>query len=474
MEIYLIIGIVVGLLIAAIVWFFMGKRTKELEQRLASQDGIISEKDIVIAEQNTEVAGLKDALSQMRIDLAVKDNQYQQAKEDIRRGEDALRQAEENMKRNEESLKRGEEAVKQQMELVREQMLNATSEMLKARQTELTANNKEQIGAILSPLQQEIKQMKEAVDRSKESQTEAQTTLKTQIDMLMRQSMDIGSRADRLATALTAETKTQGNFGEVKLIELLESMELEKGIHFDIQETMRDENGNTIISEEGKRLIPDVILHFTDNRDAIIDSKMSITAYENYVNATNEQERQDALKAHILSVRKHVDELSHKKYNQYIKKGHQSLHYVIMYMFSETALQLALCNDTGLWKYAFDKNVFITGSQNLYAILRLTKESWTLVEQTRNQEQIMKYADIIVQRVQAFSQNFQQIGSLIGDMQKTYEDIQRNTADKGSSIIVAARQLTYLGAHESKAKKAKSLPINEMFGAEDEEARAES
>lgn len=462
MEVYLITGAALGLVVAAIVWYFTDRRNKELLQRLTDLSYVVSEKDSVIAERNTVVAGLRDSLSQLRIDIAVRDSQYAQAQDDIRRTEEALRLAQEDIRQ----LAKRPSA--EQVELIRQQMLSATSDILKARQGELAAGNREQIGAILTPLQQEIKLMKEAVDRSKESQTETQSSLRTQIDMLMQQSAEIGRRADRLATALTAETKTQGNFGEVKLIELLESMELEKGTHFDIQETMRDENGDPVKSDEGRRLIPDVILHFTDNRDAIIDSKMSITAFENYMNATDQQERQDALRAHIASVRRHVDELSRKNYSRYIKPGHQSLGYVIMYMFSESALQLALCNDTALWKYAFDRNVFITGSQNLYAVLRLTKESWTLVEQTRNQEQIMKYADIIVRRVQDFAQNFKQIGTHISDLQKTYDEIQRNTAETDRSIIVAARQLTYYGARESKVKKAKTLPANELFGADEE------
>lgn len=351
--------------------------------------------------------------------------------------------------------------------LMTEQMQNTTNDILKQREEELKEANKEQIGFILNPLHEQIKLMKDAVDKNKISQTETASALKTQIEVMMRQSMDIGNKADSLAKALTGENKTQGNFGEVRLVELLENMGLEKGIHFDVQETIRNNEGVTLLSEEGKRMVPDVILHFTDGRDAIIDSKISIKAFEDYTNAETEDQRQAALKEHIRSVRSHVDELSNKKYASYIKKGRQGLDYVLMYMFSESALQLALCGDTSLWKYAFDKNVFITGSQNLYGVIRLIKESWVLVEQTKNQEQIMKCADNIVQRVQRFSVRFKHVGDLIDDLRNSYNDVQTTTSDTGQSIIVAARKLTALGAKEDTGKTSKSLPDSEMFYSEE-------
>lgn len=277
----------------------------------------------------------------------------------------------------------------------------------------------------------------------------------------MQQSMDIGTKADNLAKALTSENKTQGNFGEVRLVELLENMGLEKGVQFDVQETLRDNEGHAVVGESGGRLVPDVILHFTDGRDAIIDSKMSIKAFEDYMNADTEEARQLALKEHIKSVRAHVDELSKKKYNHYIAKGRQSLNYVLMYMFSESALQLALCNDTSLWKYAFDKNVFITGSQNLYAIIRLTKESWVMVEQTKNQEEMIRCAETVIKRVNLFESRFKELGHMLDKLQDKYREIEITTADSGKSISVAARQLLDFGKKDEKQKAITNVDTNE-------------
>lgn len=365
---------------------------------------------------------------------------------------------------------RREQELGVQMKLVKEQMQNVTNQLLKQREQELKQANQEQMGQIVNPLIGQLNAMKEAVDKSKLTQAETTTALRAQIEAMMRQTVEIGTKADNLARALTSENKTQGNFGEVRLVELLENMGLEKGIHFDVQETLRDEDGQALLGDEGNRLVPDVVLHFTDGRDAIIDSKMSIRAFERYVNAETEEERSLALKEHIKSVKAHVDELSRKRYDKYIKKGRQGLDYVLMYMFSESALQLALCNDTTLWKYAFDRNVFITGSQNLYAIIRLTKESWVQVEQSRNMEEIMKCADTIVKRVQLFAARFKRMGEMIDDLQEKYRDVQITTADSGQSIVVAARRLTALGAKEDKGRNSKALPDSELFLSEGEDA----
>lgn len=426
MEIsYLIIGLAIGLIVALIVWIVLHKK---------------------ISASTTE-------LNNCRQNLAVAQSIAEKEKEHY---EFLLEQQEKERAKEREQYAQGKEErekeLGKQLNFVREQLQNATNELLKQREAELKNANKEQIGIILNPLQEEIRQMKEAVERNKESQTKTTSTLEQKITDLMQQSMEIGTKADNLAKALTSENKTQGNFGEVRLVELLENMGLEKGVQFDVQETLRDDNGHAVVGETGGRLVPDVILHFTDGRDAIIDSKMSIKAFEDYMNADNEEARQVALKEHIRSVRAHVDELSKKKYNNYIAKGRQSLNYVLMYMFSESALQLALCNDTGLWKYAFDKNVFITGSQNLYAIIRLTKESWVMVEQTKNQEEMIKCAETVIKRVDLFEKRFQELGTMIGKLGDKYREVETTTADSGKSISVAARRLLEFGKKDEKSR----------------------
>lgn len=427
-------GLGVGIIIAVVV-YIMQERTRSMQQQAYEQ----------------QISDLKAEHSR------------QLAAEQQRRERELAAEQQRRERELAAEQQRREKELAAEMALVKEQMKNTTADILKHRSEELSSANREQIGQIVNPLNEQLRLMKEAVDKNKMTQAETTSALRAQIEEMMRQTTQIGTKADNLARALTSENKTQGNFGEVRLTELLENMGLEKGIHFDVQETLRDDEGRAVLSDEGSRMIPDVILHFTDGRDAIIDSKMSIRAFERYVNAESEEERSVALKEHLRSVRAHVDELSHKRYDKYIKKGRQGLDYVLMYMFSESALQLALTADTTLWKYAFDRGVFITGSQNLYAILRLTKESWVQVEQSHNQEEIMKCADNIVKRVQLFAQRFKRLGELIDEVQDKYRDVQTTTAESGQSIIVAARRLTTLGAKEDKSRTAKALPESEMF-----------
>ena len=266
--------------------------------------------------------------------------------------------------------------MEQQMALIREQMNSASEKILKERAEELSAVNKEQLSGILTPLQTHIQQMREAVERSDREHNSTMQRLDATIKTSIEQSRQVGERADKLAQALTGENKTQGNFGELRLKQLLEGMGLQEGEQFTLQETIKDKDGYVVYEEEGHRLIPDAILHFPDKRDVIIDSKMSFTAFEDYHNAETEAQRQDALKRHLTSMRNHVNELSRKNYSKYIAEGHAKLDFVLMYVFSESALQLALTNDATLWKDAYDRGVIITGSQNLYTMLRVLEMPW--------------------------------------------------------------------------------------------------
>lgn len=346
------------------------------------------------------------------------------------------------------------EQMEQQMTLIKEQMNTASERILKDRSEQLSERNKEQLSAILNPLKDGISQMKEAVEKNGKEHSETMVRLDATIRTSIAQSREVGERADKLAQALTGENKTQGNFGELRLKQLLEDMGLEEGTQFEEQTTMKDAQGRTIYDEvDGHRMIPDVVLHFPDNRDVIIDSKMSFKAFEDYHNAATEEERQDALSRHIVSVRKHVDELARKNYAAYIKEGRGKLDFVLMYVFSESALHLALTNDPTLWKDAYDKGVIISGSQNLYMMLRVLEMTWRQVRQVENQEKMMKAANIVVDRVQMFYERFVKVDELLDKTRKAFDDVKNVSAPTGQSIEVAARNLVKFGAKENPKRK---------------------
>ncbi len=349
-----------------------------------------------------------------------------------------------------------DEQLNQQMLLLKEQMTTASEKILRERAEQLSVVNKEQLSTILNPLQSNIQQMREAVQRTGEQNHTTMERLDATIKQSIVQSREVGERADKLAQALTGENKTQGNFGELRLKQLLQDMGLEEGVQFEEQTTLRDAKGNTIYEEEdGHRLVPDVILHFPDERDVIIDSKMSFTAFEDYHNAQTDEERQDALRRHILSVRNHVNELSRKNYSKYIKEGHGKLDFVLMYVFSESALQLALANDATLWKEAYDKGVVISGSQNLYMMLRVLEMTWKQVRQVENQQKIIECANSVIDRIQLYAERLETARQQLVKTQDAFDKLDTLTRQDGSSIYTPAARLVKMGASENPKRKVK-------------------
>ena len=352
-----------------------------------------------------------------------------------------------------------EEQVKSQMELIREQMQTTSEKVLKRRQYELGEENLEQVSKIIDPLQRSLKDMQEALAKSKEQQAEALTRLDETIKINMQRSEAIGETADRLTRALTGEVKIQGNFGELKLKQLLEDLELREGEQFDTQETLRDKAGKSMKGDDGRGMIPDFILHFPNNRHVVVDSKMSLTDYERYMNAEDgSPEKSQFLKAHIDCVRAQVRRLARKEYTRYLPEGYNRLNFAIMYVPIEGALNLALVNDATLWREAYDEGVMILGPQTMYMNLRVLEMMWTQVRQLTNQQAMMDAANTVIERVQDFGQRFSDVEASMNDTLKKMARLKITTADGGPSIITAARNLLKAGARENKKKK----PLAEM------------
>lgn len=357
-----------------------------------------------------------------------------------------------------------EEQVKSQLDLIREQMQTTSEKVLKLRQEELGEQNKEQVSKIIDPLQKSLEDMQEALEKTKEQQKEALTRLDESIKNNMEKSAAIGETADRLSRALTGEVKAQGNFGELKLKQLLEDLELKEGEQFDTQETLKDKAGKRAMGDDGKGLIPDFILHFPNNRHVVVDSKMSLTAYERYMNAEDgTPEKSMFLKAHINSVRNQVKRLAKKEYTKYLPSGYNRLNFAFMYVPIESALNLAIQNDTSLWREAYDQDVIILGPQTMYMNLRVLEMMWTQVRQLKNQEDMIKAANIIVDRVQDFGLRFMAVETSVNTVVKNIGELKITTSESGMSIITAAKNLLKAGAKENKKKKSLADLGDSMF-----------
>ena len=389
--------------------------------------------------------------------------------------EKQLAQAKDGTEKQIEALRlMNKEQVDSQMKLIREQMQTTSEEVLKRRQDELGERNKEQVSKIIDPLQQSLKEMQEAFNLSKSQQSEALTRLDETIKINMQKSAELGETADRLTRALTGEVKVQGNFGELKLKQLLEDMDLKEGEQFDTQETLRDKVGRSAKGDDGKGLIPDFILHFPNNRHVVVDSKMSLTDYERYMNAEDGSvEKTDYLKAHIASVRAQVKRLEKKEYTKYLPSGYNRLNFAIMYVPIEGALNLALLNDGSLWREAYDQGVLILGPQTMYMNLRVLEMMWTQVRQLKNQQTMIDAANTIIDRVQDFGIRFMDVESSMNDTLKKMTKLKITTADNGPSIITAAKKLLMAGAKENKKKKTLDEMDESMFIESDAEATEE-
>lgn len=376
-----------------------------------------------------------------------------------------LAQTKESAEKQIEALKTmNREQVDSQLKLIKEQMQTTSEEVLKRRQDELGERNKEQVSKIIDPLQQSLKDMQEAFNKSKLQQNEALTRLDETIKINMQKSAALGETADRLTRALTGEVKVQGNFGELKLKQLLEDLELKEGEQFDTQETLRDKAGRSARGDDGKGLVPDFILHFPNNRHVVVDSKMSLTDYERYMNAADgTPEKSEYLKAHIASVRAQVRRLARKEYTKYLPDGYNKLNFAIMYVPIEGALNLALLNDDTLWREAYDEGVMILGPQTMYMNLRVLEMMWTQVRQLSNQQAMMDAANVVVERVQDFGMRFIDVETSMNNTMEKMTKLKVSTAESGRSIITAAKSLLKAGAKENKKKKSLDEMDNTVF-----------
>lgn len=446
----IIVAIVAAVIIGVVVYSY-SKRISDLKDVHNKQIAELKEA------HEKQIAELKEAqTAQLEQLKAAQTAQLEQVKEGQQKQIEALREM-------------NREQVESQMKLIREQMQTTSEEILKRRQDELGERNKEQVSKIIDPLTQSLKSMREAFDKSKEQQNEALTRLDATIKVNMEKSAALGETADRLTRALTGEVKVQGNFGELKLKQLLEDLELKEGEQFDTQETLRDKAGKQAKGDDGRGLIPDFILHFPNNRHVVVDSKMSLTDYERYMNAEDgTPEKSEYLKAHVASVRAQVKRLARKEYTKYLPEGYNRLNFAIMYVPIEGALNLALLNDTTLWREAYDEGVMILGPQTMYMNLRVLEMMWTQVRQLKNQQAMIDAANIVVERVQDFGMRFMDVETSMNSTVEKMAKLKVSTAESGRSIITAAKSLLKAGAKENKKKKSLDEMDSTVFIESDE------
>ncbi|HNW83729.1 MAG TPA: DNA recombination protein RmuC [bacterium] len=309
--------------------------------------------------------------------------------------------------------------------------------------------NSESLTNILKPLGDNIEQFKKKVEETYDKEAKERFSLEKEVKKLVELNLKISVDANNLTNALKGESKTQGNWGEMILENILERSGLVKGREYFVQEFLKDGDGVPLKNESGQKLQPDVMINYPDNRKIIVDSKTSLTAYVNLMNAQNDEERLKYSAEHIRSVKKHIDELSAKRYEDFAT----TLDFVMMFIPNESAYITALQADSGLWNYAYDKRIILISPANLIAALKLVADLWKREYQNRNAEEIAKRGAALYDKFVGFVDNLTDIGTNLGKAQKSYDNALGQLKDGTGNLIGQAEKLRDLGV-----KPKKNLP----------------
>jgi DNA recombination protein RmuC len=340
------------------------------------------------------------------------------------------------------------------MHTTKDQLRDMGVLMAEAQARHLNKENQESIDHITQPLREAISEVRRAISDNTKDHTAQTASLKEQLRLMMETGREMSEKAESLANVLRRDNKVSGNMGEIILGDLLASQGLTEGIHYELQARLRDEQGRPLRHDDtGQELQPDVILHYPQGQDVVIDSKVSLVAYQRYVNADTPEEKERALQEHIRSVRSHVTELARKDYSKYIKAPREAVDFVIMFVPFESSLQLALVNDPALWREAFDRKVFITGEQNLLGILHMIHIAWVQNQQAENQKKVFGIAEQLLDRLGDFIQRYNRLGEHIELLRKDFDSAGNKLFQGRQSVVQKGRELIDLGAKENTSRR---------------------
>jgi DNA recombination protein RmuC len=430
MEIlFLLIGLIIGILA---VWLVFHFKSEGLSNAMKEKCAMLQEQ---LLETKADLEKKEEALFTLNAQYSAKDMEFKNLTTRL------LEQ-------------------KQELNEIREkfnfEFRNLANEILEEKSKKFTEQNKTNIDLILKPLSERIKEFEKKVEETYDKEAQQRFSLKEEVKRLAELNQQISKEANSLTKALKGESKTQGNWGEVILESILEQTGLRKGHEYTIQESFNID-GN-------KRFQPDVIVHYPGNRSIVIDSKVSLTAYENYVVAENENKLEAALKAHLLSVKNHINELASKNYHDI--DGIKTLDFVVLFMPIEPAYLLAIQIEPQLWSYAYEKRILLISPTNLVAVLKMIESLWKQEFQNRNVLEIAQQGGALYDDFVRLSENLIKLGKKIEEASEHYKDTMQKITDGRGNLVSRVEKLKALGV---KAKK--SLPdslLNRALEAEEE------
>lgn len=318
--------------------------------------------------------------------------------------------------------------------------------------------NETRLSEILNPLKEDIKDFKRRVDDTYMNSSKERTLLGEQMKRLMELNMSIGKEARDLTEALSGNTKVQGDWGEMVLETILVKSGLVEGENYFVQRTKNDD-GTQIKNDDNGRLRPDVVVAFPDKKCIVIDSKVSLTAYVNYINADNEDDRQRFGKAHLLSVRSHLKELETKRYQDFVGVGNDDrIDYVLMFIPNEHAYMAAMTLDNNLWMEAYEKRVVIISPAHVISTLRLIAQLWTRDKQTKNALKIAEEGGKLYDKFVGFVNDMQTVEQSLGKASEAYASAMSKLHTGRGCIVSKVENLKKLGAKTSKTLPSDMLP----------------
>ena len=417
-----IIGILLAVAVGALVYWLMRQQLTHARQQLTSAEQALSE-------EQTKVQEAKLLLSQKELEL-----KYEKDK-------------------NEATRQQADEKLAEQIKFLQVELTNTTQKLLDIRSEKLEQTNRTQMSSIIDPLKETISKLEKEM---KDTQTQHGNTtirLEQSIKNLVEKTESIGTRADRLVETLLYQPKSQGDWGELVVKEMLESQGLKEGIHYVYQPTLRDEKGQTLRNEETNKIMrPDFILHLDDKEDVIIDSKMTITSYDNYVHAKTDDERELYAKEILTSIHNHINELRRANYAAYIENGRKSADFVFMFIPNEGAMQVAMAHEKNLWRDTFLKDrIFIVSEMNLYAALRIVNVTWRQIEQNKSYAKVFQTVGLLLDRLNGFIEKFGKVEKSLQQATKAYEEANHQLMIGSRSVLDTGYRLRDMGVKTKKA-----------------------
>ena len=394
-----------------------------------------------LEERDGELAALRTRLSDSERELTEERIRHVRTTSE----RDALSQSIEDMRRDRE----------QSDKQLKSEFRNLAQEILTEHQNNLRQTNRDSIDLLLKPFKDNITEFRERVERIYAHENEQRGALKNELDNLIKLNQQMTSSAANLTDALKGNSKVQGDWGEAYLETILESTGLVRGVHYHVQQNIKDESG--------ANLRPDVVLSLPEERRIIIDSKVSLTAYVRFTEAESEAERRQAMAEHVQSVRKHVQELASKGYERLVA----SPDFVVMFIPTEPAFLEALKADSDIWADAYARKVIISSPTNLFALLKMVADMWRRDAQNKNQAEIIEKATKLYEQLVVFSEQLEGVGSALDTAKSRYDEAYKRLHTGNNNIVRLGERLKKLGLPTKKQQSARSLAAADV-ASEDE------